>query len=263
MNRYGLPLVAVLLSSILAACVTTTTGPFTDKISKEKAVVSYVKLGYAYLENGHIVKAKKRAERALELDPENPGAHTVMALIWLQEGEVELTREHFEEAIDNGPNEAKPNHYYAEFLMSQNKHEQAIEYLKRVSLMLEYPDRPKVLQDLGECYYKTDQKELALASFKKSQKLDSSQAVPHYYSAELSFDKGEYGYAQRSFDALRKLIAMGRGTHTADSVYLGIRLARHFNDKKTEKAYVKLLYRNYRDTPQFQAFMNTYQPFLR
>lgn len=253
----------LVFSALLTACVTTTTGPFTEKVSEKKALESYIALGYGYLADGKVALAKQRTERALEIDPNNAEAHTVMAMIWQQEGELELAEKHFEKALSERDDIAKTNHLYGEFLMSQGKYLQAITSLKRVSLELDYPDRPKTYQDLGLCYLQTQQPELALTAFKKAQRLDPSMPEPHYQAANLAFEKGEFEYAIKSFDAFRRLVATGKARHSAETVYLGIRLARHLKDRKAETAYVKMLYRDYRATPQFQAFMDGYKPFLR
>lgn len=247
----------------LSGCVSITTGPFTDKISEEKAVKSYIALGYGYLDAGKVALAKQRIERALEIQPDNPEVHTVMALIWQKEGEMALAREYFEKAVDERDDIPKTNHLYSDFLISQGECSLAIRYLENVALELNYSERAQIYQNLGICYRQMQQMDKAYKAFKKSQRLNSSLPLAHLNAAELAFERKEYDYAKKSFGAFRKLVALKKVQHSAQSAYLGVLMARYLKDKDAETAYVKLLYRNFKDTQQFQAFMDGYRPFLR
>lgn len=256
-------LLCISLALGLSGCVSITKGPFTDKISEEKAVKSYIALGYGYLEAGKVALAKQRIERALEIQPDNPEVHTVMALIWQKEGEAELAREYFEKAVDERDDIPKTNHLYSDFLISQGECSLAIRYLENVALELDYPERAQIYQNLGVCYRQMQQMDKAYKAFKKAQRLNSSLPSTHLNAAELAFERKEYQYAEKSFAAFRKLVALKKAKHSAQSAYLGILMSRHSQDKEAETAYVKLLYRNFKDTQQFQAFMDGYRPFLR
>ncbi|MEP4545784.1 MAG: hypothetical protein ABJ000_06345, partial [Saccharospirillum sp.] len=84
----ALALVAV--SVLLTACVTTTQSPFSGKQDLDKAVETYIQIGYAHFENNNLFEAKRSLDQALDIDSRASGAHLGLARVYEVEREVDL-----------------------------------------------------------------------------------------------------------------------------------------------------------------------------
>lgn len=97
-------------------------------------------------------KARTAAEKALEIDPSLPEAHTSMALIaWLYEWDWERADREFKRAIELNPNYPLAHHWYGLFLGEMNRPAEAIAEEER-ALQLD-PLSVPIVSDLGRVYF--------------------------------------------------------------------------------------------------------------
>jgi TolB-like protein/Tfp pilus assembly protein PilF len=97
-------------------------------------------------------KAKIAAEKALEIDPSLPEAHTSMAFIaWLYEWNWDRADREFKRAIELNPNYPLAHHWYGLFLGEMNHPDEAIAEEQR-ALQLD-PLSVPIVSDLGRVYF--------------------------------------------------------------------------------------------------------------
>ena len=94
----------------------------------------YVLLGWnSYLPpKDAFPKGKAAAKAALQLDPDLAEAHTALAAaLWLDDWEWEKAEAEFKRSLELSPNYPTANHWYAEYLMTMDRHEAAMAMMKK------------------------------------------------------------------------------------------------------------------------------------
>ncbi len=125
-------------------------------------------------------KAFAAARKAVELDPQSSEAHASLGFVtffgmW---DAVDAEKE-FRRALELDPNNAKAPHWYATFLNTLNRHEEAlseIEIARKLS-----PDSPSILADKGEVLWAGGHHEQALQLLKQLEAADPNFVSPHRY----------------------------------------------------------------------------------
>ena len=95
---------------------------------------SYVLLGWnSYLPPKEAFpKGKEAAMTALRLDPDLAEAHTSLAaLLWLHDWQWKEAETEFKRSLELSPTYPTANHWYAEFVMTMGRHEEAIARVKK------------------------------------------------------------------------------------------------------------------------------------
>ena len=111
--------------ALLAGCVTTTEGGFTEEASPEKALNQRVELARQYIGDGNWEAAKRNLKLAYELDPNSADVYEAFALVYQSTGEYELAEENFKKALKIDPKFSRARNNFAAFLFSQQRYEEA------------------------------------------------------------------------------------------------------------------------------------------
>lgn len=105
---------------------------------------------------GKVEKAKELFETSLKQNPTalNGSAHTSLGSLYYQVpgwpvafGDDEEAEKHLKQALQMNPNGIDPNFFYGDFLLQDNRYEEAKIYLSRALQAPDRPDRP--LADAG------------------------------------------------------------------------------------------------------------------
>ena len=77
-------------------------------------------------------KAKAAAKAALQLDPDLVEARTSLAaVLWLDDWEWEKAEAEFKRSLELSPTYPTANHWYAEYTMTMDRHEEAMVRMKK------------------------------------------------------------------------------------------------------------------------------------
>jgi eukaryotic-like serine/threonine-protein kinase len=143
-------------------------------------------------------KAKNAALKALQLDDSLAEAHTSLGGIrsdyeWDFAGaEKELKR-----AIELNLNYATGHHWYAEYLSTMGRHQEAVAEIKRaqeldpLSMIISYV--------VGDTYLKARQYDSAIEQFRKTIQMDKTFSRSHRYLGNAYVEKGMYEQAITEF----------------------------------------------------------------
>ncbi len=120
-------LILVSLLATLSACSTT------DEISSDTnpgdrsdtLAETNVKLGVGYLQQGRSDLALTKLQRALELNPNLPGAHNAIAIVYDRLGEHDKAEQHYLKAINLAPKDSNAHNNYGTFLCKRNELDKA------------------------------------------------------------------------------------------------------------------------------------------
>ncbi|EMP56665.1 type IV pilus biogenesis protein PilF (TPR repeat) [Marinobacter santoriniensis NKSG1] len=239
----------------LAGCVTTTNSPFAREADKQEAIHNYVKLATAYIGQGNFERARHHLDRALQIDPDNAAALSARGLVENANGETELADESFRKAIDSDPGYTRGRVYYGAFLYAQGRMEEARNQFRAASRDTEYKDRGSVFYNLGLTQEKLGEPDKAATSYRRAVELSRGDSRPLLSLSRVLVEEGNYQAASRYYSRLLSVIAHNKSIkHSAESLYTGIRIARHFNDRDQEASLALLLKNEYPESVEYQQY---------
>jgi TolB-like protein len=159
---------------------------------------SYVLLGWnCYLPPKEAFsKGKADAMTALRLDPDLAEAHTALAaLFWLHDWRWKDAETEFKRSLQLGPTYATANHWYAEYLMTMGRNEEAMariehgQELDPLSLIINVA--------VGWALYHARRYEAAIEQLRRTLELDPNYPVTYWILGLLLRKSGHYELAIR------------------------------------------------------------------
>ncbi|HTF66105.1 MAG TPA: protein kinase, partial [Edaphobacter sp.] len=227
---------------------------------------SYVLLGWnSYLPPKEVFpKGKAAAMTALQLDPDLAEAHTsTAALLWLHDWQWEEAQTEFKTSLELSPTYPTANHWYAEFVMTMGRNEEAIARVKNgqeldpLSLIINVavgwnlynarrydeaieqlrrtielePNYPVTYWILGLLLRKTGCHDLAIAEGEMGVKLSGGSPLMR---AALAHTLGEAGRAEEALQMLGDLTELAKKKYVAPYFLAGIHIGLGENERAIE-----------------------------
>jgi TolB-like protein/Tfp pilus assembly protein PilF len=139
-------------------------------------------------------KGKAEAMTALQLDPDLAEAHTALAaILWLHDWQWTEAQTEFKRSLELGPTYATANHWYAEYVMTMGKHEEALARMKNsqdldpLSLIINVA--------VGWAFYNARRYEEAIEQLRRTIELDANYPVTYWILGLLLRKTGHYELA--------------------------------------------------------------------
>ncbi|WP_250658504.1 type IV pilus biogenesis/stability protein PilW [Alkalimarinus coralli] len=239
---------------LLSGCVTTTESAFTRKADEAKALQNYIQLGLAYIQRSDFERARLNLGRALEIDSDSSEAYAALGLLYQQEAENTLAEEHFKTALSLDDKNTRGRTFYAAFLYRLERYEEALTQFQLAGNDTDYNGRAVIFINIAQCHLRLGQNKQAVKAYEKTLALDHSQPQALIGITQLLVDEGEYLKAQRYYNRMLNIIKSSGMTHSANSLWLGIELARHFNNSTQESSYAVLLKRLYPESQEYKQY---------
>ncbi|XKG39574.1 type IV pilus biogenesis/stability protein PilW [Marinobacter sp.] len=244
-----------LLMGLLVGCVTTTDSRFSREADENEALQNYIQLATAYVAQENYERARVHLERALEIEPNSAPAHAVKGLIMQREGEEELADSSFRKALSIDPGYTRGRVYYAAFLYGEGQYERARDEFARAAADTSYPDRASVFYNLGRTEQRLGNSEAAADAFKRAVELGRGDARALLALSSTLVEAGKYGEAAYYYDRLMGLMARSKQiSHSPESLWTGIRIARFQGDQNRESSLALLLRNQYPNSDQYQKY---------
>lgn len=241
-----------LFLGLLAGCVTSgNPNPMTTSKGRDAARQAYVQLGLGYLQQGMTEQAKVPLKQALELDNADPDANAALALVFQTEFEPALADQYFRKALSARPNDARILNNYGGFLYENKRYPEAYQRLQQSAADDLYPERSRVIENLGMTALKLGRQEESRQLLEKALRLNPRLPRALLEMAELSFEDRHYVPARDYFDRFSQL-----SEQNARSLLLGVRLARIFDDRNKAASFGLQLKRLYPGTPEYQQYLS-------
>ncbi|WP_043308685.1 type IV pilus biogenesis/stability protein PilW [Pseudomonas sp. ML96] len=241
------------LVCLLAGCVRIggAVDPLTTDKGRDAARDAYIQLALGHLQQGATEKAKEPLKKALELDPSSSDAHAMLALVFQQEMEPGLADQHYKKAISLSRGEARLHNNYGGFLYEQKRYADALEQFTIASQDTLYPERSRVFENLGLTSLQMGKRDQAKAYFERALRMNSNRPTALLQMAQLSFDSGQYVPARSYYVEYGK-----HAKQTPQSLLLGIRLAKVFEDRDQAASLGLQMKRLYPGTPEYQQYLS-------
>lgn len=150
-------------------------------------------------------KARKAAERALEIDDALAEAHTSLATIcWEHDWDCQQAERHFKRAIELNPNYATTHQWYSEFLAYIGRSDEAIAEAKRAQEL----DLLSLMGNaiLGQAFYLARRYDEAIEQYKKTLEMDPHFGFAHFFLGLAYIQKGMYEKAISEIQKARILL---------------------------------------------------------
>lgn len=251
--------VGLALVLLMAGCSSNTTQNGMQRASPEAALEAYTQLGLQYLRAGDTVSAKDALQRALEIDDDYAGIYNGLALVFQVEQEFDLAEENFRKAVSLESDSAIYHNNFGAFLYARGRYEEACVEIARATEDPFYPQRAQSFENLGRCYRMIGRPDAAQHAFERSLRLGPNRPLALLELAELHLKAGRLVEAQRYYDQFSALIDLRQVEHSAQSLWLGIQLARINGDSTRAATYSLLLKNLYPQSPEYALFKETTQ----
>lgn len=234
--RQSAYLLISLLTIFLSGCSAQPEQPVSGSVAIQKSVNSYTQLGFAYLERSNFERAKRAFVKALALDDDAPDALHGMALIYQQEGEVDLAEAHFRKALLEGGQFSVARNNYAAFLYRQRRYSEACEQLELTVRDTLYVNRQLAFENLGLCRLQLNEPETAERYFLRALQLDrnSGRAL-----LELAFLREQQGDAGEAWNLIRRHLDIAGPSERG--VRLALQLSEQLGKNAERSQYLSML----------------------
>ncbi len=249
-------LIIFTLALCLSACITVTESRFSKKADANKAAEAYVALGVAYMTQSNMPMARKKLDRALELEPDNVSAHSAIATYWLERGEEPLAVKEFEIALDLDDDHSPSNFHYGRYLMVYKRDEEACDYLAKAANDVNYSARSLANESLGKCWLTKDENSKAIDAFEKAWTLNSDSMVASFNLSNIYFKRKRVDIALRWFKRLENSFKATRSSHSAATLKLGWRLAKASGNKNSAANYAFKLKKRFPKSVEYKLISN-------
>lgn len=241
------------LVCMLVGCVRTggPVDPMSTQEGRDAARDAYIQLGLGHLRQGSTEKAKEPLKNALELDSSSAEAYAALAVVYQYEMEPQLADENYRKAISLKRGEARLYNNYGSFLFEQKRYQDAYDQYLKASEDSLYSERSRVFENLGLAALQLGKREEAKQHFEKALRLNSQRATSLLQMALLSYEDKNYVAARSYYAGFSQ-----QASQSPQSLLLGIRLAKIFEDRDQAASLGLQLKRLYPGTPEYQQYLS-------
>lgn len=168
-------LIAVLLTLLLGACVSTDIEP--------KARPHYT-LGLSHLQSGNPTFALKEFLKAVQDDPEDPEVRAGLARAYQAKKAYLLSEQQYKKALKLSDNDPKYQNNLAALYISMERWDQAIEYFSKAADNLLFMRPELALMGKGYAYYRKGDYPAALQAYRDAETIAPRLASLHFHVGE-------------------------------------------------------------------------------
>ncbi len=251
------------LALLNAACITTTTTTVSNdgssKITTERSTKATegdlrnrararTDLAAGYYRNGQLAVALDEARRAAAIDSSYAEAHGLLGLIYMDMKEPRDADESFQRALKLDANNSELNNNYGYFLCNTGRERESIEYFNQAIRDPLYRTPARANQNAGACLMKIKDYAGAERYLRRSFELDAGMAVPKFLLSRLYLATNQVEKATFYYNVLAKSIES-----SAESLWLGLRVARANADLRTETQLANELKQRFPQSPEAAA----------
>ena len=244
-------LIPIALLSILTGC---DKAEVIKKAENDRARLAEVntQLGIEYIQKGDLDIALDRLKRALDADPDYVDAHNTLGLLHGNLGQYDDAERSFKHALKIDPKNSAALNNYEQFLCQLDRHKEGQDLILKAIENPLYENPDVALSNAGTCALNSGDIDTAETHFRAALEINPNLVASLYHMAHLSHRLARYlparGYLQRYLEI---------GRHTADSLWLGIRIERELGGRDTEASYELQLEKNFPDSAQTRLLLES------
>ena len=244
----SLPLAIIPLILGLGGCITTRTPHLTNDHAQQDAAADNVQLAMAYMQQGNLPRAKEKIDKALQEDPSNANAHSVLALFYERVDDQKKAESEFREALRLAPGDPGPLNFYGVYLCGQHRVDEGVTKLLQVATNPLYRTPEAAYTNAGVCLRTAHRDEEAESAFHRALTVRPDFAEATYQLADLEL---AHGRALEARDRIERYL--GKYNPTPDLLLLAVRAARTLGDARSVAQYTRTLRTDFPDSEQARS----------
>jgi serine/threonine protein kinase/Flp pilus assembly protein TadD len=188
-------------------------------------------------------KATAAANRAIELDATLPNPHAALGLIAMNyEYDWATAEKEYKRAIALNPNYPTAHHWYAEYLITQDRSDESLAEIKRAHEL--DPRSIIIMSDTGKILFYARRYDEAIDVLRKTREMDPNFPQLHAWLAQIYYEKGMFDEAILESRASQGTDRLDGGNVAARFPYMtamiGRTLAKAGRRAEAEKAFGEL-----------------------
>ncbi|MDF3836206.1 type IV pilus biogenesis/stability protein PilW [Cupriavidus basilensis] len=220
-----------------------------DQTDVRRRATIRLQLATSYLEAGQNSVALDEARQAIAIDPTLVDAYHIRALVYMNMNERALAEDSFRSALSMRPDDGDVLNNYGWFLCMNGRYAEAVPYLERAVSAPSANGPGKALTSLGACQLRNGHGEAAEKSLFGALRFDRNNAVANNNLALLYYQRGDYQRAQQYVGRVNSSSFV-----SAQSLWLGARIARRQGDTAAQNALVGQLRSRFPDSRELTAY---------
>ena len=207
----------------LSACASTNTPQKQGRSAEVHSAIAA-----QYVRRGELDAAQRHAQIALDAEPRDGDALTIMAVVLQREGSrLNLIKaEDFYKraiAVTKGNDRAKAENNYAVFLSQQGRLEESLALFESAGSTLGYAGRSASLENLGRTALKLNRIEVAQRAFEGAIDADSGSLIARVELVDIYLSQSQTARAAKLYNDYITLL--GNNNMGARTLWQGIRIA--------------------------------------
>lgn len=249
-TKYIHTVVGLWLLSLASCAPTTDPNPKQDinpEFNLQRAAQLNVKLGFAYLQDEQLNRAKTKFNRALRLDPNLPEVHYGLGFYFERVGEIDSARQAYQKAIALNPNGGKEHNNYGAFLCRQQEYRASEKEFMQALRDPNYLNVAEALENAGLCVLPIPDEPKAIEYFKRALSHDAKRPHALIELAYIHYAKNDFEGAQQYYKQYTKI-----QEPTARSMWLGIQLAHRADNHAEVSTQVEQLKKQFPLSKEYQ-----------
>ncbi|WP_417586025.1 type IV pilus biogenesis/stability protein PilW [Nitrincola sp.] len=220
----------------------------------EAALQAYTQLGVQYLQSGDTVNAKSSLQRAVGISERYAPAQNALALVFQAEREFVLAEKYYRRAIDLEPMNAMFHNNYGAFLFSLGRYTEACHEFSRATEDPFYASRAQAFENMGRCYRSLGRNDVAEHALRRALDIQRDRPYAQVALADLLLEQGNTAEAVSWFGRFREQIDARVVEHDANSLWVGVRIARADRNAGLAATYGLLLRNLYPNSEEYRLF---------
>lgn len=257
--RASILMLGAALALLGTACTTTTTvngepvatpspaAPPSDADARKRADIR-LQLAASYYQKGQFNVAIEEAQRALQADPNSAEAYGMLGLIYMDLGDRREADANFARALKLDPASPELNNNYGWYLCQTGRERESVEHFVRAAQNRLYATPGRALQNAGVCMLQVRDYKAAEQHLKRSFELDAVNPFTKFHLARLYLATRQLDRAAFYYGLLEKQVDA-----TAETLWLGVRIAHANGDLRTERQLADELRRQFPNSREVAA----------
>ncbi len=220
----------------VGGCVTTKSPHLSESHAESDAAADNVELATAYMEQGNLVRAKEKLDRALQEDATNPNVHRVYGLFYQRINDQKNAEIEFREALRLAPGDPNELNFYGVYLCDQHRVDEGVTKMLQAANNPLYRTPEAAYTNIGVCLHTAHRDDEAESAFRRAiaARADFAEAV--YQLADLELQRGRALEARQRVDQF-----MAQFTPTPELLMVALRASRKLGDEHGVAQYAQTL----------------------
>jgi len=251
-RKTGVLVISMICVLVIGGCATQSSVERKPLHDAEKVADINTKLAIAYIRDGENELALKKLEKAVDADPNYAPAYSTLGLLYHRIGEIDKADQNFRKALRLDPTDSTILNNYGQVLCQNGDYAKGQEMFAKAQENPLYRSPEITFTNAGICAMEAGDITKAETNFRDALQINPTIGPALLRMSILSYDSQRYlparAYLQRYLEV---------GSHTAQSLWLGIRIERELGDKDALASYSLQLEKGFPDSEEARLLLES------